>query len=138
MIIKHLPTPIRSKAVKYWFEYRNLSFFDINDEVMNAAYNTRLFNAFAWKKTEQGETYWRLCNEERFKEAEEYLSNLRKSKTEYMMDGQPIYTEAVPTIKKHNLKPLPSIGATARTLLAVLIGGVIAVGILFIQTILNK
>jgi hypothetical protein len=39
---------------------------------------------------------------------------------------------------KHNFKPLPTMGATARTLLGVLIGGVIAAGLLFIQTILNK
>jgi hypothetical protein len=138
MLIQHLPAPIRTMAVKYWIQHRDLYNLRVTEEHIDAAYCTHLNLAFIWEKTDETETYWRLCNEERFKEAKEYLANLQKSKADYMMDGQPIYTEAVPTTKKHNLKPLPTMGATSRTLLAVLIGGVVSAALIFIQTILQK
>jgi hypothetical protein len=137
MKIKDLREDIRVRAVHNYYVQKSINTpYDIKD--VQKLYETDLRRAFIWFLTPEEHFYWELCNEGLYEIADEHLIGLEKSKTEYMMDGQPIYTEAVPTIKKHNLKPLPTMGPTARTLLGVLIGGVIAVGLLFIQTILNK
>ena len=134
MKISHLPDYIRVKAVNYYMNEKGLitpySIFDVID-----AHTTDLEDAFTWADTVEGIEYWYYCNNGKFKEANNYYNENIANKPLYMMDGEPLEKKR---LTMHNLKPTPTMGATARTLLGVLIGGVIAVGIMFIQTILNK
>jgi hypothetical protein len=142
MLIKHLPNSIRDKAITYWLKYRDLYNLSITEKEIDAAYNTNLVDAFIWKKTDEGKPYWELCNYGQFERAEEYLENLQKSKTKYMMDGKPIYMEAMPTIKepaiKHRLKPFKRMGPTERILLAFLIASNLLAGIFTIYSFIKN